>query len=1361
MAIDIENILSETTRLSMQSMAGSMTEVNVLIREQSTLIDELESNLQSVEIAYRQVNVAANKQEETVETFHMLRTEISDLKAELGKLEDSYKNAAKEGKELDGVKDSISSVSGAMDVAINTAALLGVEQERLTMIQTKLKNLMGIVSGLQQVINTVNSQGAASTSMLAGAQNLFAGATARLTVALGGSAVAAKILMASLTMGLSVAITAVMALWNRYSESQEQIKKGKERMAAQAREQAKAEDKQRESAADTVTSQLVEYKKLQAAYRDLGSDLKRKEQFVNDNQGAFNKLGIAVSGVTDAERLLVKGEDAFLQTIANRALMAASMEVAADKYREAIKVMMQAESYEATDKDRALAKQEADKDIVPIIDEYESVKRRPWVKDLITTSAGENSTEEDVIKLRKIYSDLYENKLAGQVLAQKMLLNADSSKPMEDAFKALMIQNKLKNKNGDIFKKFGLEAIKESGGGNRNKGTKAENNADYLKEIATGEFNVIAKAQEQILEIKGEGYNKQRAQAELNYQKELREIEEQQTKIRDAYKEASKEAEKTGKPIDKETQQQYESSELYTKKRKENAKQIRDKDLKSISQKEAKEKEDAFNALIAPLQNYEVQLEGLQKKYEETEEKLKESKSDVQRQKVGAELESLYSSGGLKLNDGRWGKNEKLNEELKQKGWDTQYGNGVIPLQQISIQRKLKEDSDETETVEILVTPVTKDGVVLDEKGFKEYVRKTLGGNLDLSKADKDGILVSTNVDIAGVDLAAIASKQKEYYDLQNDIVGNSKKDEQVNAALEQLAKVKVEDENSLALIFAQKDAIFQAFVENIIGWSIEEIDKNLKIAEDSLADMTKTGNATPEELAVAKGKIVSLRNQLDKLKAKEQVEGKDTGQDKWKKTAATIKKCRSEIENLIGSMDFLDETTKSALQAASNVGDGAMAMIDGIQKLGKGAGDTVKGVEKASVILAIVGAAIKIMTAIFSMASGAEKRHQKALEEIASSKLAMQREYNLLLLEQNLLMKEATTVFGEKEIAKAANAIDVYRKAISEYNKNLVGEAPVLRINPFNKKASMDAYGKELEMYEKGLGALNNITIKTGHKKTGFLGWGKGKDIYSSVLSVYPDLIDGENRLNVERAKSIINTQTMSDENKNLLQYLVDLQEKADEAQEALRGYLEETFGSLGDGIMDSITAAILDDGVDAWELFGEKGAEVLQDLGRQLVYSLFFADKFAQLQKKLEAVYGSGKSETEIAKDAMAVVGEFYNEVGGQMDAAKAFMESWQSQAKEYGFDLWESEDSSQSGRAGSFTSMTQDQGTKLEGLFTSLQDHTSSIDYAVLDIRRTMYAASDQLSEIARNTAYCVHLEQMAGDISELKRDGIKMK
>lgn len=76
-------------------------------------------------------------------------------------------------------------------------------------------------------------------------------------------------------------------------------------------------------------------------------------------------------------------------------------------------------------------------------------------------------------------------------------------------------------------------------------------------------------------------------------------------------------------------------------------------------------------------------------------------------------------------------------------------------------------------------------------------------------------------------------------------------------------------------------------------------------------------------------------------------------------------------------------------------------------------------------------------------------------------------------------------------------------------------------------------------------------------------------------------------------------------------------------------------------------------------------------------------------------------------------------------------------------------------QSGRAGEFTTMTQDQGTKLEGLFTSLQDHASSLDDTCKEVSGNLHKASETLTKIEENT------RRSADGIDTIIRDGLKMK
>lgn len=861
--------------------------------------------------------------------------------------------------------------------------------------------------------------------------------------------------------------------------------------------------------------------------------------------------------------------------------------------------------------------------------------------------------------------------------------------------------------------------------------------------LAELEAKARLKIEEQNLALRQEGYDKQRAQAKLEFEKEKARIEKEEKDRLSLY-------EKLKKAGVKVTPEQKQEISYQAGVQKVKAAQLYDKQQEDLDKKELKERQDNLKKLLEPYRNFAQQRLDIEKKFQDDIDKLQAQTSAARLKKIGDEMTAAFGNGNVDL----LARPQIDAAKLVAAGWkDAGEGIATVFSSQFGIQ-----DASGKET-EILVTPILPDGTVLSETELQDYVDNVLNGADDLLAADTKGIVISVGVDADGSAGELLHEFQEKYYDLKNNTADNADVDGQIREAIIQAEQVQNDNLAELDRVYAEKDVYFQALMSQLSSMTLTELEKTLDQAEKALAESEKTNGKDSKDTAVARAKVAALKDEIKYVKAENATKAPDDAQ-KWKKNSAAIKRCKAEIDGMIGSMDGLDEGTKSALQAASNVAGGAIAMIDGIKTLSVSAGESISAVEKASVILAIVGAAIQIMTAIFSMGAQAEKRHQEALAEVAANKLAMQREYNLLLLQQNLLMKEAENIFGEQSIAKAARAVEVYRDAIQAYKDELKGEAPTLKLNPFNMKGSLDEFNKQKAAYEQGIRGLYNVTVKTGHKKTGLFGWGKGKDIYTGVLQVYPDLIDGENRLNMERAKSIISTQTMSDENKNLLQSLIDLQEQADEAQQALRDYLTDTFGSLGDGMMDSIVDAIKT-GNDAWQSFGDKGAEVLENLGRQIAYSLFFAGKFDKLQKQLEEAYGSGKSEEQIAKDAMNIMGDFYAGIGKEMDQAQDFMENWKAEAAKHGFELWKSEENSQQGQSGTFQTISQEQGTKLEGLFTSVQQHEANIDENVEYISDEIHACIDKLTVIADNTSYCERLEDIAEDISTMKRDGIKLR
>ena len=506
------------------------------------------------------------------------------------------------------------------------------------------------------------------------------------------------------------------------------------------------------------------------------------------------------------------------------------------------------------------------------------------------------------------------------------------------------------------------------------------------------------------------------------------------------------------------------------------------------------------------------------------------------------------------------------------------------------------------------------------------------------------------------------------------------------------------------------------------------------------------------------------LRKALDKLLQT----GKKSGSNKWENIFKTFEKGLAELKGANGIKDISGAIGTIGSAAADAAGELA-AMFDqmgdtqtadaisGVQQVMSAVSNIGQGFAKGGIVGGI-GAAIGEAANFIGQAFAAEARHREALKEIERAKLDFQRQYNLALLEQNLLLEEATSVFGERQIMKAANAMQVYKDALSQFEAEMKGSAPTMNWFERITGDARGTYAARMAQYKEGIYGLASAQIVTGHKKTGLFGWGKGKDLYSSILSVYPELIDANGELDTAMLQTILDTRKMSDETRKYLENLIELKDAMDEAEQALEDYLSSTFGSLGDSVLDRVR----DMAKGVTGVYGDMCDDIsskLEELAEQVVYSLFFADKFDKLQDNLKSIYASGKSEEDIAYDVMELLDDFYSGIGSNMDAAEAWMEEFAKRAEEMGYELWKPDSTTQSGKAGAFTTtMTQDQGTKLEGLMTSLQMHGASVDDKMDDIAEGLGASLDALNRIAKNTDT---LPQILALWQAIKRDGLKAK
>lgn len=167
--------------------------------------------------------------------YRALEAQAAKLQAQLNATNKAMKILANPNANFQGVISGINLMTGGLSAGMGVLALFSQENENLMKIQTRLQAVMSITIGLQQVSSQLLKSSAFRSVTLVKAKNLLTAANTRLAVSLGISTVAAQALMATLTLGLSVVITGLIIAWNKYSDAQEKAaEKMKERIAIES-----------------------------------------------------------------------------------------------------------------------------------------------------------------------------------------------------------------------------------------------------------------------------------------------------------------------------------------------------------------------------------------------------------------------------------------------------------------------------------------------------------------------------------------------------------------------------------------------------------------------------------------------------------------------------------------------------------------------------------------------------------------------------------------------------------------------------------------------------------------------------------------------------------------------------------------------------------------------------------------------------------------------------------------------------------------------------------------------------------------------------------------------------------------------
>lgn len=1150
----------------------ALSEERVLLEDLQRSYDATKSSMQGLVSEQRQlVQTLAQLRLEgkgNTEEYRALSQRAAEITDALADVRQETNTLAHDNSGFVGVTSGIQGLVGGFTALTGAMSLFSAENEELQRIQTRLQAVMAITLGIQQALDAMNKSSAFSVKVLANAKTLLASANKRLAAALWGSNVAAQALMATLTLGLSAAITALIVWYDKYTDAQAKAKKAMQERAEVEKDARIQVFKSRAEMQETIRT----IKNFKGNKED---EIKKVKEL---NQAYGAAFGYYDSLAKWYDVLMSKGKD-YVQILFLQAKIQRLINNAAEADGEVAKI-------EATPW----------QDYASIWDKFD-VKHLGYNIPLLKKNKA--------LKEAKEHRDAY-------------LKEANN---LQEQISNLSNKQHIGGFGGVLAHQDPADARREAEAVRKKQEERTKMINDTRQALAEAEVKSEAYISASRIEAMKDGYDKERAQVEHEWEKEKKRIEREEkerlvliAKLREH-----------GAPISPEQELAVKMQAQAELSANDNIKASR---LKEIDDKETKQ----WQEYLSRFRDFASKRKAIEKAYTDDITKLR-SKQNVSNY---SEIEHAVEEAGRQRTQALLLIDEEEAEATRSV---------------TSALVRLYEDAADKSSSELK-------RIIAETEALIKYVKTTPAEALR---------------DFKGVSAARLRVVKADPNAFKH-----------IEDALKRIKK-ELGGRNPFEAFFsALKDGL-----ANIQKGSTNDIGKGI----------SKIGTAVAGVMPAIK----------------------DLGQA---------------IGSLLGDSELGDDI---AVFAETLEGFGSTAA--GVGQIMSG--DILGGVQS---IIAGIGS-------IVSMASKAETAHREALKRVQEARLAFEREYQLALLRTRLLAEEASGPFGTDKIYKAVEALKVYADAQEQLRIQLQGNDPRKTLYT-SWLFHPDEYNKQVEAYKKGLGLLSQVSIVTGHRKTGPFGWGKGEDVYSSLLEVYPQLIKANGELDTVMLEQILTQHKMSEEDRKRLEGLLKTVETAKEAEAAFNDYLNETFGSLGSSMTDALLTSIKEGG-DALEIFAKDAGKVLEGLLKQFIFASFFKEHFDEYTKKIKDAYKQ-KSGADLVAEVTKITKSLKDALQGSVPAAREAANAALQAMREVGLSA--DETVSQNAKAAAFTTMTQEQGTKLEGLFTSGQMHWASMDDQLHSITADLSRVLDSLVQIANNTA---PISSILHEIQILKRDGIPIK
>lgn len=527
----------------------------------------------------------------------------------------------------------------------------------------------------------------------------------------------------------------------------------------------------------------------------------------------------------------------------------------------------------------------------------------------------------------------------------------------------------------------------------------------------------------------------------------------------------------------------------------------------------------------------------------------------------------------------------------------------------------------------------------------------------------------------------------------------------------------------------------FAEFTKDI--QSYKEAQQEVEDAQIILNQVMKFGSLLVEEYDEATGE--TTKELITQAEAEKNLA---EAQKKRKEAMSGMLKSLSGISSEVSMVANAANSIVSTFDSMGvDVGEDVRGIVDGFTQISDGLNDMVQAAMRgdvAGIIAGVVGTlagTVKMFGSLFGADWGGEKsrrRYEQAKEKYES--------YMGVLDKVIAKQKELVSSMEAEDFANADNSYNRAKKLLKEQQD----------------------YARE----------MGKSYLQSGSSK-GFLGIGssssegrKQKESISKEAWKQVEEIFGKDFIKKISENKMTGLFDLSYEQ------LVKLRDEAtgfySELKEETRQYIdqiiesEEAWREVQESRKEALTKVDFDDFYESWvrtlsdlDSTNEDFADNFEEYLRSAIFSALIADQY---KSRIESLYSKWADMAEsggLDSTEADLLRQEYNKIVEEMLSKRDEI------MKDFGWEKTSDNQYTQSGRAGTVTSITEETAGRLEGIGNAQLDHIISIDDTMENMNESLSSMASSMATVAENSEYLKRLDEIADNIQIMNSTGVKIK